>query len=208
MKMNQLKNVGLVLMGALLVYTTACGDKTKKDGKKGTDTTEPVVVDPKENTMKIGYYNVDSLNEQYKLVKEVSDEIEGKITKMSANFDAEVKQFEKWAKDMSDKMEKGLLMSREEKEFADKYQKRQMELAQKEQKLSAEIQQMQSEQFIKATNRVNDFVERYAKENGFDMIFQYQIGGQIVYINEAFDVTTDIINGLNADYDQLKKDLK
>jgi outer membrane protein len=99
-------------------------------------------------------------------------------------------------------------MSREEKEFADKYQKRQMELAQKEQKLSAEIQQMQSEQFIKATNRVNDFVERYAKENGFDMIFQYQIGGQIVYINEAFDVTTDIINGLNADYDQLKKDLK
>lgn len=83
-----------------------------------------------------------------------------------------------------------------------------MELAQKEQKLSAEIQQMQSEQFIKATNRVNDFVERYAKENGFDMIFQYQIGGQIVYINEAFDVTTDIINGLNADYDQLKKDLK
>jgi Skp family chaperone for outer membrane proteins len=51
-------------------------------------------------------------------------------------------------------------------------------------------------------------VERYAKENGFDMIFQYQIGGQIVYINEAFDVTTDIINGLNADYDQLKKDLK
>ena len=64
MKMNQLKNVGLVLMGALLVYTTACGDKTKKDGKKGTDTTEPVVVGPKENTMKIGYYNVDSLNEQ------------------------------------------------------------------------------------------------------------------------------------------------
>jgi outer membrane protein len=208
MKMNQLKNVGLVLMGALLVYTTACGDKTKKGGKNSTDTTEPVVVDPKENTMKIGYYNVDSLNEQYKLVKEVSDEIEGKIKKMSANFDAEVKQFEKWAKDMSDKMEKGLLMSREEKEFADKYQKRQMELAQKEQKLSAEIQQMQSEQFIKATNRVNDFVERYAKENGFDMIFQYQIGGQIVYINEAFDVTTDIINGLNADYDQLKKDLK
>jgi outer membrane protein len=208
MKMNHLKNVGLVLMGALLVYTTACGDKTKKDGKNSTETAEPVVVDSKENTMKIGYYNVDSLNEQYKLVKEVSDEIEGKIKKMSANFDAEVKQFEKWAKDMSEKMEKGLLMSREEKEFAEKYQKRQMELAQKEQKLSAEIQQMQSEQFIKATNRVNDFVARYAKENGFDMIFQYQIGGQIVYINEAFDVTTDIISGLNADYDQLKKDLK
>jgi Skp family chaperone for outer membrane proteins len=204
MKMNQLKNLGLVLLGALLVYTTACGDKNKKVNT----TTEPVVVEAKESTMKVGYYNVDSLNEQYKLVQDVSDEIESKIKKLSASFEAEVKQFEKWAKEMSDKMDKGLLMSREEKEFMEKYQKRQMELAQKEQKLSGEIQQLQADHFVKATNRVNDFVARYAKENGFDMIFQYQIGGQLTYINEAFNVTTDIINGLNEEYEQLKKDLK
>jgi outer membrane protein len=203
MKTNQLKNLGIALVGALLVFSTACGDKKGKTG-----TPEPVVVEAKENTMKIGYYNVDSLNEQYKLVQDVSDEIEGKIKKLSAGFEAEVKQFEKWAKDMSEKMEKGLLMSREEKEFMEKYQKRQMELAQKEQKLSGEVQQLQADHFIKATNRVNDFVARYAKENGFDMIFQFQIGGQITYINESFDVTADIINGLNEEYEQLKKDLK
>jgi outer membrane protein len=204
MKMNQLKNLGLFLLGTTLVCTTACGDKNKK----ANTTTEPVVVEAKESTMKVGYYNVDSLNEQYKLVQDVSDEIESKIKKLSASFEAEVKQFEKWAKEMSDKMDKGLLMSREEKEFMEKYQKRQMELAQKEQKLSGEIQQLQADHFVKATNRVNDFVARYAKENGFDMIFQYQIGGQLTYINEAFNVTTDIISGLNEEYEQLKKDLK
>jgi outer membrane protein len=205
MKMNQLKNVGLVLLGALLVYTTACGDKK---GKGGNQPTEPVAVDAKENTMKIGYYEVDSLNEQYKLVKDVSDEIEEKVNKMSASFEAEVKQFEKWAKDMYGKLERNELLKREEQEFMDKYQKRQMELGQKEQKLSAQIQEMQADHFIKATNRINEFVARYAKENGFDMIFQYQIGGQIIYINEAFNVTTDIISGLNAEYEQLQKDLK
>lgn len=204
MKMNQLKNFGLLLLGSILVYTTSCGDKNKKNNTP----TEPVVVEAKESTMKVGYYNVDSLNEQYKLVQDVSDEIESKIKKLSAGFEAEVKQFEKWAKDMSEKMEKGLLMSREEKEFMEKYQKRQMELAQKEQKLSGEIQQLQADHFVKATNRVNDFVARYANEHGFDMIFQYQIGGQLTYINESFNVTSDIITGLNAEYDQLKKDLK
>ena len=203
--MNQLKNVGLVLLGALLVYTTACGDKK---GKGGNQPTEPVAVDAKENTMKIGYYEVDSLNEQYKLVKDVSDEIEEKVNKMSASFEAEVKQFEKWAKDMYGKLERNELLKREEQEFMDKYQKRQMELGQKEQKLSAQIQEMRADHFIKATNRINEFVARYAKENGFDMIFQYQIGGQIIYINEAFNVTTDIISGLNAEYEQLQKDLK
>jgi outer membrane protein len=206
MKTNQLKNFGLVLLGALLVYTTACGDK--KGGKGGETPTEPTVVEAKENTMKIGYYDVDSLNEQYKLVKDVSDEIEGKIKKLSSGFEAEVKQFESWAKDMSGKMDRGELMTKEEKAFMEKYQRRQMELAQKEQKIQAEIQNLQADQFLKATNRVNEFVARYAKENGFDMIYQYQLGGQIVYINESFNVTEDIIKGLNAEYEQLKKDLK
>lgn len=204
MNTKLLRNFGLVILGTVFIYTTGCKGKPKSNGQ---EVVEPTHVDAKENTMKVGYYNVDSLNEQYKLVQDVSDEIETKIKRMSGSFEAEVKQFEKWAKEMSEKMDKQLLLSSEEKKFMEQYQKRQMELAQKEQKLGAEIQQMQSEQFIKATNRVNDFVARYAKENGFDMIFQYQIGGQIVYINEAFDVSNDIISGLNAEYESLNEDL-
>ncbi len=204
MNAKLLKNFGLVLLGALLINATGCKDKKTQTNP---DVVEPTTVEAKENTMKVGYYNVDSLNEQYKLVKDVSDDIEARIKRMSGSFEAEVKQFEKWAKDMSEKMDKGLLLSSEEKKFMEQYQKRQMELAQKEQQLGAEIQRIQSDHFMKATNRVNDFVARYAKENGFDMIFQYQIGGQIVYINESFDVTTDIISGLNAEYEALNEDL-
>jgi len=195
----------VLALSTVLLSVSCTGKKKQNNSDKDV---ENVVVDSKENTMKIGYYHVDSLNEQYKLVKDVSTEIEGKINKMSVSFEAEVKKFEAWAKDMSDKMDKGLLLSKEEKDFMEKYQRRQMELAKKEQDLSTEIQKLQGDQFLKATNRVNDYVSRYAKENGFDMIFQYQLGGQIVYINESFDVTTSIISGLNAEYEQLQKDLK
>lgn len=200
--MNISKNIGIVALATVLI-AFGCGEKKTT---KGND--EPKVVEARENTLKIGYYVVDSLNENYQLVKDVSDEIETKIKKMSSGFEAEVMSFEKWATDMEKKMKDGLLLSSEEKKFMEQFQRRQMELGQKEQKLSMQIQEMQSDNLLKATNRVNDFVKRYAQENGFDMIFQYQIGGQIVYINEAFDVTSDIISGLNKEYEEFKKELK
>jgi outer membrane protein len=108
---------------------------------------------------------------------------------------------------MEKKLKEGLLLSSEEKKFMEQFQRRQMELGQKEQQLSMEAQQMQSDNFLKATNRVNDFVKRYAQENGFDMILQYQIGGQVTYINDSFNITSDIISGLNKEYEELKNDL-
>jgi outer membrane protein len=199
-----LQFLGIIFISSSFLISSCGGEKKKSK----TDPLEPTLVHAKENTLKIGYYNVDSLNEQYKLVKDVSNEIEQKIKKMSAGFESEVKSFEKWATDMEKKMKEGLLLSSEEKKFMEQFQKRQMELGQKEQKLSLDVQEMQGDNFLKATNRVNDFVKRYAQENGFDMIFQYQIGGQITYINEAFDVTKDIISGLNKEYDDIKEELK
>jgi outer membrane protein len=202
--MNIKQIIGLTCIATALI-ATSCGEKKKKNT---TDAAPTTVVEARENTLKIGYYDVDSLNEQYKLVKDVSEEIETKMKKLSSGFEAEVKSFEKWATDMEKKMKDGLLLSSEEKKFMDQFQRRQMELGQKEQQLSAEVQRMQSENFLKATNRVNEFVKRYAQDNGFDMILQYQIGGQVTYINESFNITSDIISGLNKEYEDLKKDLK
>lgn len=202
--MNIKQIIGLACISTALM-ATSCGEKKKNETSDAAPTT---VVEARENTLKIGYYDVDSLNEQYKLVKDISEEIETKMKKLSSGFEAEVKSFEKWATDMEKKMKEGLLLSSEEKKFMEQFQRRQMELGQKEQQLSAEVQRMQSDNFLKATNRVNEFVKRYAQENGFDMILQYQIGGQVTYINDSFNITTDIISGLNKEYEDLKKDLK
>lgn len=204
--MNNLtfRTLGVAVVASLFLTASCGGDK-----KNSTDiTTESKVVVPKENTMKIGFYHMDSLNENYELLKDVSDELEKKMKSMSVNFETEVKSFEKWASDMEKKMKDGLLLSSEEKKFMEQFQKRQYELGQKEQKMQMDLQKMQGDNLLKAANRISDFVKRYAEENGFDMIFQYQLGGQITYINEAFDVTSDIISGLNKEYEEVKKDLK
>jgi outer membrane protein len=208
MKKSFLYVIGVFAIGTVLM-SGSCGKKNTKNDAKTTE----VKVNPIDSSsagnaaIRVAYYNVDSLNENYQLVKDVSADIERKIKSKSSSFEAEVKRFETWATDMEKKMRNGELLSKEEKQFAEQFQKRQMELAKKEQQLGAEIQEMQMSELTRASNRVNAFVKAYALEHGYDMIFQYQMGGQIIYINEAFDVSEDIINGLNEEYKTTSEEL-
>jgi outer membrane protein len=201
MRKSFLYVVGVFAIGTVLM-SGSCGKKNTKDDKNTTTVNTKPTDSIEEGSVGIraAYYNVDSLNENYQLVKDVSADIERKIKNKSNSFEAEVKSFEKWATDMEKKMRNGELLSSEEKKFAEQFQKRQMELGQKEQRIGAEIQEMQMKELDRASNRVSGFVKDYALKHGYDMIFQFQKGGQIIYINEAFDVTEDIINGLNEEY--------
>lgn len=201
MRKNFLYVVGVFAIGTLLM-SGSCGKKSVKQDKNSTEVqTNPGDTNTSGSIgIRVAYYHVDSMNENYQLVKDVSADIEKQIKAKSSSFEAEVKSFENWATGMEKKMRNGELLSSEEKKFAEQFQKRQMELAQKEQRLGGQIQELQMKELDRASNRVNAFVKEYALKHGYDMIFQYQKGGQIIYINEAFDVTEDIINGLNEEY--------
>ena len=50
--------------------------------------------------------------------------------------------------------------------------------------------------------RVNTYVEKFAKENGLDYVVNYQSGFQfILYGNKGYDITSEVVAGLNAEYE-------
>ncbi|MDE6795438.1 MAG: OmpH family outer membrane protein, partial [Muribaculaceae bacterium] len=59
---------------------------------------------------------------------------------------------------------------------------------------------------IKVHKAVNDSILNYVKEynskKGYDAIFQK---GATLYINPELDITADIVEGLNARYNKVKK---
>jgi outer membrane protein len=196
--------MGVLAIG--MVFMSSSCDKMK-DVNTPTEKTTKVERDSTATGLQVAYYSVDSLNANYQLVKDVTADIEVKVKAETSKFEAEVKSFENWAVGMEKKMRNQELSQNEQEQFAQQYQKRQMELAQKEQDIAARIEEMQITELTRATNRVNAFVKEYALKNGYDMVFQYQIGGQIIYINEAFDATEDIINGLNEEYKTTAEEL-
>jgi outer membrane protein len=188
----------MLLMLLASITLAACGGK-KKNQEEDTKIETPVFRDG----IKIGYYNQDTLNEQYKLIEAINKEMEGQLRQMNSGFEAKVKNFENWARGYEDKIKNNLLISSEVQKFQEQFQQRQMELAQEEQNLQMQMQQIQNDNLMKAFNRIEDFTKRYAKENGYDLILQYAKGGQVMFISPELDITGDILKGLNAEFEEL-----
>ena len=52
---------------------------------------------------------------------------------------------------------------------------------------------------------INNYIKEYNSTKGYDFILT-RIGGNMLYANEALDITKDIVDGLNALYDsEMKK---
>lgn len=186
-----------------LSLLVACGGSNSDQSKESTAKVDTPTF---KEGMKIGYYHSDSLNEHYKLIAAIQDDLEKQLNQMSAGFEAKVKNFENWARSYDEKMKNNMLISSEIQKFQEQFQQRQMALAQEEQQLQAKMQQLQNDNLIKAFNRIEAYVKTYAEENGYDLILQYAKGGQVIYISPSMDVTEDILIGLNADYDSLNSD--
>jgi len=53
-------------------------------------------------------------------------------------------------------------------------------------------------------NKINDYIERYGAENGLQVIIGTTLSGNVLYANEAIDVTENVIKGLNEEYNNGK----
>lgn len=51
-------------------------------------------------------------------------------------------------------------------------------------------------------NQINSFIEKYAKENGYNLILGTTTSGNILYGEEYMDITDDVLKVLNENYKQ------
>jgi Skp family chaperone for outer membrane proteins len=54
------------------------------------------------------------------------------------------------------------------------------------------------------SQEIAQYFQGYAKEKGIDYIMMFGTGMPIIYANDSLDVTPDVIQALNAQYDARK----
>ena len=80
------------------------------------------------------------------------------------------------------------------------------ELQQIDAKMSEDIAAKKEAMTIELNNKVKKYLDRYAKMKNIDFVLNYQEGIPIVlYGNNAFNVTSEVLKGLNEEYQQEKK---
>ena len=60
--------------------------------------------------------------------------------------------------------------------------------------------QEQSELNKQLFDEITNFLKEYNKEKGFSIVLSTQLGGNVLYAEDGFDITKEIVDRLNANY--------
>ena len=154
------------------------------------------------NILNIAYVNSDTVSKFYEYAKKIQkdltnkrSEAENQIKSKYFAYESLVKEFEKASPIMGD---------RERMEKAQKIRLLEQEIMQVEQQLSAQVSNEElrlTEDYILKTN---EFMQDIGRRLGYDYVMSYRVGGAMLYANPNHDITKDIIELLNREYEIVK----
>lgn len=145
------------------------------------------------------YVDVNKLLEGYKRTKIVKAEFDEKAKTMKANVDSlvsnwqeELKGYEKERINMSKKeLElKQELLANQQQQINNYQQAVQKQLVEEDKKITQTV-----------INDINDFVKEYGKKQGYKVIFGATGNGTIMYGEESSDLTDQVLEQLNKEFE-------
>jgi outer membrane protein len=187
--------LALVLIGVLFYFQFAKGEKKNK-----------AAVTAEKNgpsSFSVAYFDIDSLQEHYEYFKDISGDIKKKEGAMNAELSdlnaRNQRTIRKW-------QEKGNNITQAEYEAAQREVGiQQQQFNQRKGELEQEMQKLQVEHMTELRKQVEEYLKEYNKSKKFAYILSYEPGFIIYYKDSAYNITGDLISGLNAQYKDKKK---
>ncbi|HMP93995.1 MAG TPA: OmpH family outer membrane protein [Phnomibacter sp.] len=146
----------------------------------------------------IGYFEMDSIERHYAYIKEVQAQIKkqeesitNELNSLKKNYMGRIQQLQSKAPNMS----------QQEGEAAQaEINQMQVNMQQKEAQLSQALQEKQFKMMQDINSRITDYVKQYNQQKKFAYIISHQPGDFIYFTDTAFNITSDILKGLNEAY--------
>ena len=150
--------------------------------------------------LKIAYVEVDSLMTQYEFCKEFTLILQKKSNNARNTLNQKGQQLQSAAANFQQKLNNNGFTSREQAES-------QQAAIQRQQQSLQELQARLENELAQETQKYNEalrdslmhFLSAYNKDKKYDLILTKQ-GDNILYAHPRFDITKDVINGLNKRY--------
>ena len=149
--------------------------------------------------MKIAYVEVDSIMSQYKFCKEYSLILQKKGQNIQNTLAQKQQALQAAAANFQQKVQQNAYTREQAEGVNASLQKQNNYLQILNQRLSAEFQN-ETDQFNKALrDSIQHYLASYNKDKKYSIIFSKQ-GDNLLYADKAYDITNEIIAGLNKAY--------
>jgi outer membrane protein len=145
------------------------------------------------------YVDVNKLLEGYNRTKVVRAEFESKAKVLNANVDSLMTD---WQKELKLYEKERSAMTAKELELKQQLlSNKQQQINNYQQAIQKQIQEEDQKATQTVINDINDYVKEFGKRNGYDIIFGASGSGNIMYADKGADLTEQVLEGLNNDFD-------
>lgn len=176
------------------------GNNVVENGNK-TPNTEIPVSTTFDGNAKIAYVRNDSIMVHYKFYVKASKQLEGKRAEAEKTLKRKYDHMLNRQKQLSEQAQ--FMTKSEEQKAMQEMQNLQVDYQNTEQKLMNDLGLEEENLTNKLYDNIENFLDKYTQEHEIDMVLNYVPRMGFLYISPKMDITTDVLRGLNDDYDRV-----
>ena len=166
---------------------------------------QPSSGDASASGMKIAYVEVDSLMTQYDFAKDYSVTLEKKSNNARNTLTQKGNALQAAVNNFQQKLQSNGFQSREQAQSVQTaIERQQRDLQELQARLENELASETAKFNVALRDSLQNFLKAYNKDKQFDLILS-KAGDNILMANKKYDITNDVINGLNKRYKPAKK---
>jgi outer membrane protein len=174
-------------------------------GNKKADKSTPAGPAANTTASGIAYVNIDTVVFKFNMYSDRREELLGKQKKAEAELNSKGTQYEKGVKDYQDKVNKGLVTRATAAEIEQSLYQQQQELVTLRDKLQSDLLEEDQVMNRQILEYITTYLEENKEEYNYQYIFGKSFGSVVLYGNSAFDITQQVLEGLNLKYKTEKK---
>lgn len=196
-KFNYLKN-GLAAMAITILFSQCAGQAEKSTSGDST---------PQEMSgMKIAYVEIDTLLSKYTFCIELNENMVKKSEDVRLTLNQKAKELDKQKQEFQTKFQNNAYLSQEraQQEY-NRIVKLEQDLQAESNKLQSELMSENEKNSLMLRDSINAFLKEYNKTKGYSLIISNTGFDNLLYADSIYNITQEILDGLNARYVPQKK---
>lgn len=193
----------IYILSSLIIATSliSCNNNSSEGEKDGGNKKEEKKVEVKRDKnpqgLNIAYYAQDSIGRGFHFYREIDSMLRTKQRNFEGELRGRYESYQRYETEIKKRAEANEITGYEIEGIEQEMMRRQQSIAAFERQRGGEIQKEAMDYQTALMNKISEAGREFSENNGYDMLFFYQKGGQITYISNAYDVTDEFIAFLN-----------
>ncbi len=152
------------------------------------------------DNLRVAYVNIDSLLNGYDMYIDKRDEFVEEQTNSQSELQSRSRQLQQEFNELREKLNKGMITRAKAQMMQRNLGEKEQKLRQLRQNMSSELAEKEQVIYRQVLNSVMDYLDDYAEKHDYHYILSYSFGGPVLYKKDDFEITQDVLKGLNEEY--------